>query len=357
VVSIVINNYNYGRFVGEAIDSALAQTYDSVEVIVVDDGSTDGSHEVIERYGDRVISVLKPNGGQGSAFNAGFERASGSIVIFLDADDLLDESVAARVAEAFARQAQIAKVHYRLEVVDRFGRRTGETVPRSGIVLPSGDLRELVRRHPDDLPYPPSTGNAFAAWALARVLPMPEEDYRLQADHYLLNLVPLLGAVEVLDGTGGCYRVHGENAWSVLDLDACRPALLLERVRALMGTAQTTHGHMKELAQSLGLESFPDPAREDRSLVLLSHRLISLKLDRELHPFPADRLARLGLRGATEAARRSSLPIGIRILHIGWFLAIPVAPPRLASWLAEQMLHSERRGRLSWWVDLLRRLP
>jgi len=76
-VSIIIDNYNYGRFLGEAIDSALAQTYPHVEVIVVDDGSTDNSREVIAKYGDRIIPVLKENGGQASAFNAGLLRPRG----------------------------------------------------------------------------------------------------------------------------------------------------------------------------------------------------------------------------------------------------------------------------------------
>jgi glycosyltransferase involved in cell wall biosynthesis len=63
-VSILINNYNYGRFLQEAIDSALNQTYSPTEVIVVDDGSTDNSREIIASYGNKIIPVLKENGGQ-----------------------------------------------------------------------------------------------------------------------------------------------------------------------------------------------------------------------------------------------------------------------------------------------------
>src|SRR5215217_1250210 len=88
-VSVVVNNYNYGRFLGEAIDSALAQTYPRTEVVVVDDGSTDDSCSVIAGYDGRVVPVLKENGGQASAFNAGFAASRGDIVIFLDADDYL----------------------------------------------------------------------------------------------------------------------------------------------------------------------------------------------------------------------------------------------------------------------------
>src|ERR1700757_584817 len=67
--TVVINNYNYGQFLGTAIESALGQTYANTEVVVVDDGSTDDSREIIASYGDRVRAVLKSNGGQASAFN------------------------------------------------------------------------------------------------------------------------------------------------------------------------------------------------------------------------------------------------------------------------------------------------
>src|SRR4051812_16040279 len=87
--SIIINNYNYGHFLRDAIDSALAQTYPCTEVIVVDDGSTDDSREVIAGYGQRVTAVFKENGGQASAFNAGFAASRGEVVVFLDADDTL----------------------------------------------------------------------------------------------------------------------------------------------------------------------------------------------------------------------------------------------------------------------------
>src|SRR5262245_23561615 len=89
VASIVINNYNYGRFLAGAIDSALGQTYAGTEVVVVDDGSTDESREVLARYAGRVVPVLQANGGQAAAFNAGFAACAGQVVLFLDADDLL----------------------------------------------------------------------------------------------------------------------------------------------------------------------------------------------------------------------------------------------------------------------------
>ncbi|MGC3990975.1 MAG: glycosyltransferase [Chthoniobacteraceae bacterium] len=115
--SIVINNYNYGKFLAETIESCLAQTYQPLEVIVVDDGSTDNSREIIASFGDRVIPVLKPNGGQGSAFNAGYQAAKGDYVLFLDSDDLLRADAAALFAAGF-RNPQISKVQARLRLID-----------------------------------------------------------------------------------------------------------------------------------------------------------------------------------------------------------------------------------------------
>jgi glycosyltransferase involved in cell wall biosynthesis len=87
-ISVCINNYNYQRFIGEAIDSALAQTYPAIEVIVVDDGSTDGSADYVEDvYGDSVRLIRSENLGQLSAFQLGVSAATGDFVAFLDADD------------------------------------------------------------------------------------------------------------------------------------------------------------------------------------------------------------------------------------------------------------------------------
>ncbi len=88
LVSILINNYNYGRFLGDAIESALGQSYPNVEVIVVDDGSSDNSREVMAGFGSRIKPIYRENGGQASAYNAGFDAANGEIICLLDSDDL-----------------------------------------------------------------------------------------------------------------------------------------------------------------------------------------------------------------------------------------------------------------------------
>lgn len=86
-VSVIIPSYNHERFVGLAIESALAQTLPPHEIVVMDDGSTDGTTEVLNRYAGRIQAVRQTNAGVSAARNAGVARSSGELLAFLDADD------------------------------------------------------------------------------------------------------------------------------------------------------------------------------------------------------------------------------------------------------------------------------
>ena len=99
LVSIVIPCFNAGRWISEAIDSCLSQTYTNIEVVVIDDGSTDTSLEIIRNYEGLVKWVSTVNRGGGATRNAGFELSTGEFIQFLDADDyLLPEKIARQVA-------------------------------------------------------------------------------------------------------------------------------------------------------------------------------------------------------------------------------------------------------------------
>jgi hypothetical protein len=334
-VSVVINNFNYAEFLPEAIESALCQRDVRVEVIVVDDGSADDSRKILRGYGRRLRAVLKENGGQASAFNAGFDASRGDIVIFLDADDGLFPDTAARVSECFRRRPELVKVHYRLEVVDAHARPTGDAIPPAAVPLAYGDLRKDVVRSPDDIPYPPTSGNAFASNALRRVLPMPEAEYRSLADVYLSNLVSLLGPVDRLDGLGGFYRVHDRNAHFRSGVD-------LERIRSTICATRATHRHLAALAPSVGVQVDEDPA----SLTDLAQRLVSKRLDPTAHPFHGDRSARLAARGLATALGRSDKPWRRRLAYAGWFAACAVVPRAAVRWLAAELFEAWRSGSL-----------
>ncbi len=109
LVSIVIANYNYAAYIEEALASALNQTHPDVEIIVVDDGSTDGSRDIIDRYRDRCTVLLRANSGQCDSCAAGFAVSRGEVVIFLDADDALLPEAAALHAAAFAAHPDTVK--------------------------------------------------------------------------------------------------------------------------------------------------------------------------------------------------------------------------------------------------------
>jgi glycosyltransferase involved in cell wall biosynthesis len=98
LVSVVIGTYNAAHVIGETIDSVLAQTYQPMEIVVVDDGSTDGTWDVLQSYGDRISAHRQPNGGVAPARNTGLKHARGAYIALMDHDDLCEpERIAAQV--------------------------------------------------------------------------------------------------------------------------------------------------------------------------------------------------------------------------------------------------------------------
>lgn len=205
VLSFVINNYNYDRFVGAAIESALQQDCNpdldlQIEVIVVDDGSTDRSREVIQTWVDQsggsVIPVFKSNGGQASAFNAGFAASSGDWICFLDADDVVRSDKAAHIIRLGDRFPEISWIFHPLLPVDaelkplETARETATV--RSSLVMDWTEIdvtaqMQQGRLDSSQLPFPiPATsGLCFRRSHLAQILPMPESEGISLNDTYL----------------------------------------------------------------------------------------------------------------------------------------------------------------------------
>jgi glycosyltransferase involved in cell wall biosynthesis len=341
VVSIVVNNYNYERFLSDAIDSALNQTHEHTEVIVVDDGSTDSSREIIARYGDRIVPVLKENGGQASAFNAGFERSSGDIVIFLDSDDMLLSHVAEAVVHEFEQDPAVAKIQYRLEMVDALGRPIGLQTPPAELSMPEGDLRHQILRYPDDVRTPPTSGNAFRASMLRQILPMPNaRDGTTGADLYLSNITPLYGLIKTLPGTGGKYRVHESNNFYTADLNT-------SKMHHIILCSAANHDLVVEHARKLRLENVPQHGSDLLSVTFLVNRLASKRLDPDKHPIEGDNIVKLAWLGIVAASRRVDVPVRMRLMYMLWFVAAAGSPKRLTRWLIMNAFHVERRGVLS----------
>ena len=231
---IVIDNFNYARYLGDAIDSALKQTWPNCRVLIVDDGSTDDSRSVVAQRGLRVTSIFKEHGGQASAVNAGFAASEGDVYFFLDADDLLGSNTVTSVMRAFARYPAAARVQFPLRLVDAAGNMLPGTLPRRIDHMPNGNIVNQLLAYNDDLAWSPMSGNAYPVGVLDKILPIPEADYpEIGADLYLLNLAPLFGPVVSLPSPGGSYRVHDANAdfRCSVDLDRSRRIVRLSEAR------------------------------------------------------------------------------------------------------------------------------
>ena len=340
MVSILINNYNYARFLPHAIESALAQTYPAVEVIVVDDGSTDKSREVMRGFGDRIMPIFKPNGGQASAMNVGFAQAQGTYVIFLDADDVLMPDAAQYVVDTFTAHPELSKLMYRMKVIDADGEATGAMKPFSR--PPTGDLQQQMIHFPGDAMWLPTSGNAFSARVLRQVLPMPEPPFVTCADFYLCHVVGLYGQVGFLEQVGAGYRLHGTNNYEVvtrgLDWKLIRTTLV--RWHAVH-QAMFEQMHSNNVAQlSAKLPCRPD---EMGSVSYYGFSIISLKLDPQHHPFKGDTLRSVLTASLQAVARRFDATWVMRWVYRAWFLAFYLAPASVARWLAHKWLVPEQR--------------
>lgn len=130
LVSIVIPTYNRKHFVGDAIESGLSQTYANCEIIVVDDGGTDGTADFLrEQYGDRILLITQANQGPGIARNSGVAAAHGEFIHFLDADDRLHRQKVEIGLDVFRRRPQVSVVYTHFQFVAADGETPVETPP------------------------------------------------------------------------------------------------------------------------------------------------------------------------------------------------------------------------------------
>ncbi|MDB5562331.1 MAG: glycosyltransferase family 2 protein [Hyphomicrobiales bacterium] len=239
-LSVLINNYNYAQYLGPCIDSALLQDYPDFEVVVVDDGSTDNSRELIASYGDRIVPVLKPNGGQASSFNAGFAAASGDIILFLDADDAFLPRKLSQIAKAYA-DTPIDWCFDRVTTDER-------TTPPAEVVITPFDKRDRLRRGKfPSLPVPTS-GLSFRREALAKILPMPVAGDVVLSDNYLKFAAAYLGAGAVIETPLTFQRIHASNRYTgVQAKGSLRPRIMVETGLELA----RRYGGLRALGKSL----------------------------------------------------------------------------------------------------------
>jgi glycosyltransferase involved in cell wall biosynthesis len=318
LVSVVIPNYNYAAYVGDAIDSALALDWPRVQVVVVDDGSTDASRDVIARYGDRIEAVLQPNAGQAAACNAGFARARGEVVFLLDSDDVLAPEIVRELAPLWT--PRVSKVQFQMRSIDAQGRPLGGTFPQYPAATPTPADITRWSLTTSAYPTPPGSGNAYAHSFLSKILPQDDSLFRI-ADSAPLAAAPFLGDVVTVPKPLVSYRVHGSNDGAMSEVNGAKFAREVVRTQARFAYAQ-------RIARGAGLE-MPDRAL-DRSLSYLPYRLASLRLAPQAHPIARDNRFKV-LRDTVAAA---SWPQGVstkgRLVLVVWSTVVALAPASLA---------------------------
>jgi len=240
--SIIINNYNYDRFLQEAINSALDQTYPFVEVVVVDDGSTDKSRDIISSYGNRIIPVLKQNAGQASALNTGVEISKGEVIFFLDADDMFlpnkVEEMVKLLVQIDQENPEVIISNY-IETVDEEGSLIDIDILTTLSATCAWDHLHEIRGRKNKLidgvvtrlstpeqvyqfaskyrfvPYlgMPTSGFAITRALASKVFPIPCKSIKISADDFIVKGASLLGSVYLTNKVLTKYRIHGKNNW------------------------------------------------------------------------------------------------------------------------------------------------
>lgn len=265
-VSIIITNHNYADYLPQAIESALQQSWRRKEVIVVDDGSTDHSRDIISSYGESINSVVTANHGHCSAANVGFAISRGDVVIFLDADDCLAEGAIEALVDPIARDSSVSKSQGYLMAVDEQGIATGRMIPLK--LPPSGDYRKSTLQHgPDGCRHTFTSGNAWAAWFLREVMPLPETR-RLGVDSCLNAVSTLFGRTASVKRTVAAYRLHDRNQGPI------RTRFTRSSLRRRLRQIEATQAHLEQWAHRLGHRVSPTRwSRGNWRYHLLSHAL------------------------------------------------------------------------------------
>jgi len=217
LVSILISNHNYGAYLGDAIESTLQQTYDRLEVVICDDGSTDSSPRIIERYRalDRRIRVIyQANGGQSAALNAAFDKSTGDILCLLDADDVFEADKVRRVVEAFSAAPDAGLAVNRMLIVDKNRKYLGE-IPLLSPLATGWQGPSLNICGPRVLPgLPPCSGLSLRRAIAGSIFPLPS-GLRAYADTLIQVLAPRIAPIVAIQAPSSEYRIHGTNVAAI----------------------------------------------------------------------------------------------------------------------------------------------
>jgi glycosyltransferase involved in cell wall biosynthesis len=245
-LAVIIPNYNYGRFVTQAIDSVLMQQREDVELIVVDDGSTDNSWQIIAAYGLALRAFRLTNGGQARACLFGVAQTSAPFVLFLDADDELYAGSLEKILSHL--DPSVAKLQYSLMPIDETGQVCGIPRPLLADFRDRNNLIQTILREGEYVTSPTS-GNVFARHLFARIGEIP---YEPVIDGITLMAAPFFGDIISIREPLGKYRLHGTNFSAIQKVSAARFAREAQRLSDRLD-------HLREILKRAGVTPYTIP--------------------------------------------------------------------------------------------------
>lgn len=243
-VTVLIDTYNHERFVEEAIRSVMEQDFSpsDAEILVVDDGSTDHTPDIVRKFEPHVRLLRKSNGGQASAFNSGFREASGQVVALLDGDDWWAPGKLTAIAKTFAANPDVGLVGHGITEVCPDGRRRTE-LPREATRIRISSVEE-AKRFRMLRGFLGTSRMACRREVLARVGPVPEA-LEFEADEYVFTLAGIFADIIILRGAFTFYRVHGGNLFQLSKGD---PQATRRKQRVLTVLAESLRQELKRNA-------------------------------------------------------------------------------------------------------------
>lgn len=258
-VSILVANYNYGRFLPGAVESILRQTYQSFEIIVCDDGSRDGSKAVLSRLVSRdrrVKALYKENGGQTSAWNRAYQHARGDVICLLDPDDRFRPEKLAEVVAAFRASENAGLVYDRSQVVGLDGRPLGGAFPGHGT---SGWLLKSALAKGGRGAELPTSQLSFRREFADLIFPLPET-LTFFGDGYIQGVAQFVTEIVALEAVLTERVFHNANhSASIGHLDLTRTAAGVEGYKLVFDeTSRFVERRFgSEMAEHLRLEDIP----------------------------------------------------------------------------------------------------
>lgn len=210
---MLIDTFNHERFIRSAVDSVLQQEFDSnqLEIVVVDDGSSDDTPNILKSYGERIRFIAKENGGQASAFNVGVPMCQGDIICLLDGDDWWSPKKVRTIMDGFSANPSLVAIGHGIIVEDQVANRTDYLRPDTSMVLQFTSKNDVAKFRKNMCFLGTSRLSMRREVALA-LLPVPNE-LIFEADEHFFTLLPAIGNVAILAEELTHYRIHGGNLY------------------------------------------------------------------------------------------------------------------------------------------------